>query len=250
LNRIPYPSPNYSSRGGSDIRLICIHTAEGSTSIESLGAFFANPASGVSSHTGIADDPNTIGEYVRRDYKAWTQANANPYTVATELCAFAAWTPADWAAHPTMLANCALWIAEEAAALGIPVVRLTAAQAQDGHSRGVCAHVDLGADGGGHWDCGPDFPMDDVIAAARGSQPTEDDLTPDQDALLRQIFNMLANGWPAHDQPPSWLVERLVSGTAQLQSSGYGALGTLDALARDTFNKVCAIEDRLAALEQ
>ena len=53
-----------------------------------------------------------------------------------------------------MLANCAAWIAEECAAFGIPVRKLSAAQAQGGQA-GVCGHVDLGAAGGGHWDPGP-----------------------------------------------------------------------------------------------
>ena len=92
LNRVAIPSPNYSSRGGTAVRLVVLHTAEGSRTIESLGAFFANPASGVSSHTGIDDTPNTVGEYVPPGFKAWTQANANPYSVATELCAFASWS--------------------------------------------------------------------------------------------------------------------------------------------------------------
>jgi hypothetical protein len=169
LTRVAIASPNYSSRGGSAVRLIVLHTAEGALTYQSLGAFFANPASGVSSHVGIDDSEGVIGEYVPRSGKAWTQGNANPYSVAAELCAFAAWTPAEWAAHPTMLANTAAWVAEEAAALGIPLVRLSTAQAQDGHSAGVCAHVDLGAAGGGHWDCGPGFPMDDVIAMATGT---------------------------------------------------------------------------------
>jgi hypothetical protein len=167
LTRKWMPSPNYSSRG-SAVRLIVLHTAEGALTIESLGSFFSASSAGVSSHVGIDDTPGTVGEYVRRDFKAWTQGNANPYSDAAELCAFAAWSPADWAAHPVMLDNCAQWIAEEAATFGIPLVRLSAAQAQDGRSAGVCQHVDLGAAGGGHWDCGPSFPMDQVLAAAQG----------------------------------------------------------------------------------
>jgi len=72
-----------------------------------------------------------------------------------------------------MLANCAAWIAEEAAAFGLPITRLTPSQAQ-GSGRGVCQHVDLGARGGGHHDCGAGFPMDYVLNLARGGggQPT------------------------------------------------------------------------------
>ena len=98
LTRDPIPSPNYSARG-SGVRLIVLHTAEGSTSYQSLGAYFASSSSGVSSHVGIDDTPGRIGVYVAREYKAWTQGNANPYSVAAELCAFAAWGPDEWAAH-------------------------------------------------------------------------------------------------------------------------------------------------------
>jgi hypothetical protein len=106
---------------------------------------------------------------VRRDYKSWTQGNANPYSVAAEMCAWAEWSYAQWQAHPQMLENTAAWVAEECAALSIPLVRLTASEAQGG-AAGVCQHVDLGAAGGGHWDCGPGFPMDEVMAMAGGSR--------------------------------------------------------------------------------
>jgi N-acetylmuramoyl-L-alanine amidase len=169
LNRVWIPSPNYSSRG-SAVRLIVLHTAEGATTYQSLGNYFKNPSAGVSSQVGIDDTPNTVGEYVSRSAKAWTQANANPYSTSAELCAFASWTPAQWQQHPTMLSNTAQWIKEEAAAFGIPIRKLTAQQAQGGQA-GVCQHVDLGASGGGHWDCGPSFPMDQVIQMALGGAP-------------------------------------------------------------------------------
>jgi len=171
LNRIPYPTGNYSTRGGAAVRLIVLHTAEGARNIADLGAWFANPASGVSSHVGIDDTANTVGEYVRRDYKAWTAANANPVAVQAELCAFADWDAAEWNRHGNMLANTAAWIAEEAKAFGIPIVKLAPAAAQS-NGRGVCQHNDLGSWGGGHWDCGPAFPIDAVIALAQGVTPT------------------------------------------------------------------------------
>lgn len=168
LNRVWLPSPNYSSRGGAGVRLIVIHTAEGARTIESLGSFFASSGSGVSSHAGADDQPNTIGEYVKRPNKAWTQANANPVAVSLELCGFAAWSPAEWDDHNEMVVNCARWIAEEAAAFGIPIVRLSPASAQGG-AAGVCAHSDLGAWGGSHSDPGPGFPWDHVLELAGGA---------------------------------------------------------------------------------
>jgi len=177
LNRVWIPSPNYSSRGGSGVRLIVLHTAEGSRTYQSLGSYFGSSSSQVSSHVGIDDTANTVGEYVSRSNKAWTAANANPVAVQAELCAFAAWDNAEWHRHPNMLTNTATWIREEASAFGIPMVRLTPQQAQGG-GRGICQHVDLGSWGGGHVDCGTAFPMDEVIAQAGGSSPTPPTPTP------------------------------------------------------------------------
>jgi hypothetical protein len=166
LTRKAMPSPNYSSRSGAKVRLIVLHTAEGSTTIESLGNFFASTSANASSHTGIDDKLGIVGEYVKRSNKAWTAANANPVAVQTELCAFAKWTTSQWDDHPNMLENCARWIAEEAAEFDIPITKLSASQAQ-GSGRGVCQHNDLGSWGGGHWDCGSGFPMGDVLSRAK-----------------------------------------------------------------------------------
>src|SRR5215472_16064752 len=171
LTRKAIPSPNYSSRGGAAVRLIVLHTAEGARTIEELGNFFASPSSGVSSHVGIDDKAGTVGEYVKRGSKAWTAANANPVAVQAELCGFASWSRDEWHRHPNMIENAGRWIAEEAAAFGLPITKLTAAQAQ-GSGRGVCQHVDLGSWGGGHWDCGSGFPMSDVLSWAGGSSST------------------------------------------------------------------------------
>ena len=167
LTRKAFPSPNYSSRSGATVRLIVIHTAEGATTIESLGNFFANPSVDASSHVGADDKKGVIGEYVKRGNKAWTQANANPVAVSLELCGFASWSTDEWNRHPNMLENCARWIAEEASAFGLPITRLNSTQAQ-GSGRGVCQHKDLGGWGGGHHDCGSGFPMDKVLDMARG----------------------------------------------------------------------------------
>ena len=167
LKRDWIPSPNYSSRGGSGVRLVVVHTAEGSTSYQSLGAYFGSTSSGVSSHTGIDDTPGRLGEYVKRTGKAWTQGNANPYSVSTELCAFAKWSRDEWMRHPVMLETCAAWIREECNHYGLPITKLSASAAQSG-GRGVCGHVDLGTAGGGHWDPGPDFPWSHVLDLAGG----------------------------------------------------------------------------------
>ena len=37
LTRVPWPSPNYSSRGGSWVRLVVVHASEGATTYQALG---------------------------------------------------------------------------------------------------------------------------------------------------------------------------------------------------------------------
>jgi hypothetical protein len=173
LKRVGIPSPNQSSRGGAKVRLIVLHTSEGASTYQSLGNFFANPSSQVSSHVGTDDTPNTVGEYVGRSNKAWTAANANPVAVQNELCTPSGgylWTDAQWRSHPNMLANVAQWIKEESAAFGIPIVGLSPSQAQGG-AAGVCQHKDLGSWGGGHVDCGSGFPMAYVLSLATGGAP-------------------------------------------------------------------------------
>jgi hypothetical protein len=187
LDRRWIPSPNYSSRGGATPRLLVVHTAEGARTIEALGSYFQNPAAEVSSHAGIDDQAGICGEYVGRGWSAWTQASYNGAAIAVELCAFAAWDRAEWLRHPAMLENCRLWLLEESAAAGIPLVRLDAGAAQGG-ARGVCGHNELGAGGGGHWDPGPDFPWDVVLGPApRPPDPPKPPETPDWQEVARMI---------------------------------------------------------------
>jgi len=177
LKRLWYPSPNYSSRGGARVDLAVIHNTEGTTSIESLGGFFGSSSAGVSSHAGSDNHrQGTIGEYVKRGNKAWTQGNANPVCVSIEQCtpagASAGWSRAYWLDNQEwMLRNTAAWVAEECAAFGIPLVALSASQSQGGW-RGVTQHSLLGTWGGNHSDCGPGFPMDKIIEWAGGQAST------------------------------------------------------------------------------
>jgi hypothetical protein len=208
LKRVWMPSPNYSSRSGT-VRLIVIHSSEGAQTYQSLGNFFASSSSQVSSHTGIDNSvAGTIGEYVKRPQKAWTAGNANSVAIQTELCtpsgASANWSTATWQSKTIMLDNCAQWIAEEAAYYGIPIVKLTAAQAQ-GSGKGVCQHRDLGAWGGGHVDCGPNFPIDQVISMAKqyaaGGAPIPPTPTPtsfwEEDMIIQKdstVYQLIYGG--------------------------------------------------------
>lgn len=169
-------SPNYSSRGGKKVRLLVVHTAEGARTVESLGAWFSQPARGVSSHAGI--DDKRIETYVPYDMAAWTARGANAIADQVELCGFAKWTREQWInEHPKMLELLAGWLKERATARGIPLRKLTPAQVAAGES-GVIAHVDwtVGMKDGTHTDCGTEFPWDHVMALATGGAPTPKDV--------------------------------------------------------------------------
>ena len=148
---------------------------KGARSFRDLGSFFSHSSAQVSSHTGIDDERGSIGEYVRRPDKAWTQSAFNSMAISTELCGApissqypcgARWTAEEWNRHDNMLANLADWIREECKFYGLPIIKLSASQAQ-GSGHGVCGHVDLGAGGGGHYDPGPNFPWARVMEMAR-----------------------------------------------------------------------------------
>ena len=188
------PTGSYSSRGGSGVRLIVIHTAEGARTIESLGDFFANEANQVSSHTGADNQKGRIGEYVTRGNKAWTAADYNPVAVQIEMCGFASWSTGTWKnQNHNMLVNCADWIREESQKFGIPITKLNDSQAQGG-GRGVCQHINLGAGGGGHVDCGNGFPIDYVLDLARGNvQPAPPKETTEDDIMFYLQFNSPKN---------------------------------------------------------
>ena len=217
LKRVWIASPNYSSRGGSSVRLIVVHTAEGARTYQDLGAFFGSTGAQASSHVGIDDTPGKIGEFVHRPDKAWTQADANPYSVSVELCAFAEWSPAEWDRHPQMIENCGRWIGEESRHYGIPITRLTAHQAQTG-GRGVCGHVDLGTSGGGHWDPGGNFPFDRVLAIARGEKPAPPPPPPPPPV---QIVPLLFAS-TEEPMPPEYFIHTNLKGGGKYHDRTYG----------------------------
>jgi len=170
MTEVWIPSPNYSSRGGYGITTLVLHTTEGAMDIRSLGSWFGQSSSQVSSHHGADNKQRgVVGAYVAEQNKAWTQGNANPWCLSLEMCAYAKWSRDYWLnSQDTLLRNAADWLAWMAGKYGIPLVALSNADAQNPSKKGVCQHVNLGSMGGGHSDCGSGFPMDQVIKWAQG----------------------------------------------------------------------------------
>ena len=180
LKRVWTPTNSYS--GGGTKRLIVIHSMEGFTgpngALDCARYFQGNV--GASSQVCIDNNRGTIWEGVTRYNGSWTQCNFNSVSDSCEQSGYASWSRDYWLNNRgPQLQNVAEWCAEEAKALGIPIVDLTSSQAQGG-SWGICYHSDLGSTGCGHGDPGAGWPFDVVLQWAREfaggtppSQPTE-----------------------------------------------------------------------------
>jgi peptidoglycan hydrolase-like protein with peptidoglycan-binding domain len=170
--------PSYSTSRGA-VRLIVVHMTEGATTGQSLYNHISNKNNGASYHCAADNHAqNRVFEYVKRHHSAWGQASANSVSVCCAICgpsgASNSWSRSYWLDRQGWaLDSLAGWIAEEARAYGLPIVKLSAGAAQ-GSGRGVCGHADLGAwgsGGAGRSDPGAGFPWDYVLAKASGGKP-------------------------------------------------------------------------------
>jgi hypothetical protein len=127
---------------------------------------------GASSQVCIDNNRGKIWEGVARSNSSWTQCNYNSVSISCEQSGYASWSRDKWLnERNNQLRNIADWLAEESKATGIPLVKLTASQAQ-GSGRGICYHSELGGSGCGHSDPGSNWPLDKVLEWAGGSTST------------------------------------------------------------------------------
>ena len=75
-------SPNFSSRNGTVISAIVIHTVQGSYS--SCIAWFQNPDANVSTQYVVRSSDGQITQMVLEENKAWHVGSENPYTIGYE----------------------------------------------------------------------------------------------------------------------------------------------------------------------
>lgn len=159
------PAKGSGSRRGATVRLVGVHSAEGSTTVGSLGGYFASTDKG-SSHGGI--DNGSYAQFVAYDRAAFTNPPVNREADTVELCAFARWTREQWLAHGPMLELLARWIAWRCSRRSIPIRLISGAQAVAG-AAGVIDHARIndGYHKSTHRDVGGNFPWDVVIPRAQ-----------------------------------------------------------------------------------
>jgi len=137
-------------------------------SAEALGRLSESRSYGASPHYGIDDD--SIQQYLPLRFVGWHAQGDNQTTYGIELAGYAHWTRKQWLSHGQMLDMCAFVLAKNAEKCGYPLVRCNATGLRHGY-RGVSTHNDVTVAfriAGGHTDPGPGFPMDFVLATARG----------------------------------------------------------------------------------
>lgn len=150
----------------TDVDLLVLHSAEGATTAAELGRYFAKLDRKASAHAGVGQK-GALVQYVHYSDTAYAAPGANADGDHLELCGFAAWSTADWMAHPDMLDGAARWLARRATARRIPLIHLSVADLL-ADKRGVCAHVDVtnAFHLSTHVDPGRNFPWDYVLRRA------------------------------------------------------------------------------------
>lgn len=147
-----------------EVDWLVLHTAEGATDEVALGNYFSGTTAG-SSHAGIGQDSGYAG-YVNYADTCWAAPPLNQEADHLEICGFAHWTRVEWLAQTKMLESVAHWVAWRCAVRGIPI-RFLALPVKG--TSGVTGHINVNNvyHISNHWDPGPNFPWDVVIARAQ-----------------------------------------------------------------------------------
>lgn len=184
---------NRSSRRGTDITLIAVHTNEGpNPAIEAVDNRAENLARWMDgqpvSYHKIADDDSVV-VYVPDVLMAWALRSGNPRSLNICLIGRAAWDRGEWLRHDQMLRMAALQVRNWADEHGIPKRKLSPSQVGDDQS-GIIGHVDWtrGKGDGTHTDPGDQFPWDVFMRYVLGDVAGEP--TPEQRIQKRRIEPM------------------------------------------------------------
>lgn len=157
---------NMSSRGGAAVREIVLHytvgpNRPGLSDLDGTTTLANNPAAGVSWHFLVDREGNCYFS-VPLTMKAWTQANANPFSVGIEIV--------NSGREPNLidgagLRKLGLVVSDTALKFGVPLepgAVLDCAPVK----AGIVDHLSLGPCGGGHHDVSP-YPRPDAGLAER-----------------------------------------------------------------------------------
>ena len=242
-----HPTRTGAHRSTAAIRLLILHTSEGSEgliSAENLTVFIASPRSA----TNLASyhyvfDTDCVRPCVPDDYVAYATGGANHDGLAACYPGKAYQSAAEWNDEISNLQHeqAARWLADKALQYGIPLVRLTPAQIVAGQ-RGVCGHVDVtnAYHKSTHTDPGPHFPWDKVIDRARQftspidptpGLPMEDDMV----LIITCNDGVDTERWVTNGPTKSWIPDGAALAALQFTLQSAGKDGTVHSVSPEQF---------------
>jgi N-acetyl-anhydromuramyl-L-alanine amidase AmpD len=181
FNEIEQWSPNSSSRGGTTVDAIFLHTSDGVTgdnAARDLTGFLCNPASQVSYHyaAGQASDGGvTVYDVVDTNEMSWSVLSANARSI--NYCfagSFAAWTRAQWLQQSKAIDVVAYLVVQDCRKYKIPTKVIAPPYTDRLPGVSDHAYVTKVLRDGTHTDVGPNFPWDVFSAAvAKYANPAQ-----------------------------------------------------------------------------
>jgi N-acetyl-anhydromuramyl-L-alanine amidase AmpD len=190
--------PRHYGSTRTDKRYIAIHNTSNDATAEGEASYAKRRADSVSSHYYV--DNNSILQSLDTNLRAYHAGSTigNSQAIAYEI------TGGNSKSRAGGLANVA-WpllarqIATDCREHDIEPRLLTVAEIRAGSKTGIITHDQMRQAWGGttHTDPGPNFPLDHLLAVVQAEM--EDDMTPEQDRLLRNVERILTTGWSGRD---------------------------------------------------
>ena len=178
---VPLPSPHFSpGRPSGPPLLLVLHTTENDCApgvAAAVARYFAAPSTQASAHYVVG--PDAVYQCVADTDRAWhVGARGNPRSIGVEQTGRARFSAAEWqgAEAQAMLARVVALLAALCRRWGIPPVVIEGPALAASGASGITTHAAIAAALGGttHWDPGPAYPLDVVVARAAavvGSPP-------------------------------------------------------------------------------
>ena len=141
---IQTPSPNQSSRRGVQPSLVVWHETAGA--YNGACSWLCNPDANASAHLVVREDGKEATQLVHIADKAWHAVAFNSQGIGIE---HANVTPKGYSTEKQLQVSARIfgWFCV--------TYKIPPRWSRDGRAPGVCRHLDLGAAGGGHTQCGP-----------------------------------------------------------------------------------------------
>lgn len=191
------------NQADNDKQFIAQHTTESESGNTNVIGYLERTKAG--SYQTMVDFDGEEVRMVPDDKQAWG-AMGQGNQRGLHVCAMgrAEWSRDRWLQEGKLLERTAMRYAAWSQEYGIPLVKISPAQARNGE-RGVVGHLDISEAFGesDHWDPGYNFPYDVVIARAQeilGGAPVEqpggEDGMADADQVMVQFQGPGHQGWP------------------------------------------------------